>query len=384
VGVTTDPTGRRAFGLVTETSCPGGGSCSGMVGLDLRPPQVVPAPGAALVATGGAARGIAASAYLQTQSIPVNIIATDNSNKAVNVFPLVTVTSADGSVYLFDGDKMSSINANLSAAATHSEIHKDPSGTATDDADGPSNVQVFFGRTQSDSVTLTNGGPLPDLKGQSGQLDSAGSVLSSAGLDFAAKGALVGDRVRLASPPAGCQSTTGGIAIIAAIAAGRLTLDPGLGLTCDASSSASLSATFDVDAPAPGGAAADTYVVTGSTNYPGLLGRVHPGETFTLAGTQFLALGAPPSPAALQFTMGPGDRRDGASYQILMGSGYSPFLFSLPLNTTALLLTMPGAVAFDPRNRYFYAGYQGGGALVELNPSLVRSGDATSGTAVYR
>jgi len=62
------------------------------------------------------------------------------------------------------------------------------------------------------------------------------------------------------------------------------------------------------------------------------------------------------------------------------------FLLTVPITTSSLILTMPGSIAWvpDPQLKSFYAAYQGGSALVELNAENVRNADSTSGLFTFR
>jgi hypothetical protein len=60
------------------------------------------------------------------------------------------------------------------------------------------------------------------------------------------------------------------------------------------------------------------------------------------------------------------------------------FLLTVPITTTSLILTMPGSIAWDPQLLSFYAAYQGGSALVELNAKNVRNANSTAGLDKFR
>jgi hypothetical protein len=61
-------------------------------------------------------------------------------------------------------------------------------------------------------------------------------------------------------------------------------------------------------------------------------------------------------------------------------------LLTVPITSTSLILTMPGSIAWvpDPQLKSFYAAYQGGSALVELNAENVRNANSTAGLKMFR
>ena len=72
------------------------------------------------------------------------------------------------------------------------------------------------------------------------------------------------------------------------------------------------------------------------------------------------------------------------------GDAANPTAFVVPLSnvtsslTAASTLMLPGAMAFDPVRKLFYAAYQGGNALVELDPTTMTSGQTSIGVVVYQ
>ncbi len=376
--ITIDPTGTRLFGLIDSAECGDALGCFGVIGFQLTASggatarTQVPFPGAAPIPVpAGAAEGVARGIAAAPMDLALSV--TPETNTAVDVIGLVMVSLASGSVALIDGQNMVPVNNNSSTDPyIQVSYHHDTTGTAVTftagDADLPSGFTGTAGATQTETVTITNGGALPSLTKRSGTLDLAAGTLTASALDFPALGVKVGDRVRFES---GCDS--GATAAVAAAAKGALTL------TSIAACSASAAVTFDVTAPAPGAdPSADVYVVVGEVS--GLMGRVHPGETFTFDSPSFLGPSA--TATALSFTMGTGDPGDGASYALSLSSGFAAM--EIILTTTTIVLTMPGAVAFDPQLRHFYVAYQGGGALVELDPTAVRVANNSLGIAVFR
>jgi hypothetical protein len=366
-----DPTGTRLFGLIDSAACGGAAGCFGVIGFQLRASDKtpgapalsqVPFPGAAPLpvpanASEGAARGIAASPIDLTLSV------TPASGTATDISGLVMVSLANGAVALIDGAKMAPVGVNVVLTRHVDSAGKD----AALDAGAPTDLRGTPGATRTETVTIANGGTLPSLSQRSGTLESSAGTLTASGVDFPGLGVQVGDRVRFVS---GCSSGASGS--VAAVANGALTL-ASLG---GCSAAGPVEVTFDVTAPPPGdNAEQDVYVVAGSVS--GLMGRVHPGETFTFAGTGFLTASSGP---ALSFKMGSGDHGDGASYVLSLDAT----TMEVSLTARAEVLTMPGAIAFDPQLKFFFVAYQGGGALVEMDPTAIRASSTTSGIAVFR
>lgn len=365
-----DPTGTRLFGLIDSAACDEAAGCFGVIGFQLRAsdrtPGVpalsqVPSPGAAPIpvpesASEGVARGIAASPIDLTFSV------TPASGTPTNISGLVMVSLANGAVALIDGANMAPVGVNVALT-----LHLDSEGKGVELAkDDLTDLLGTPGVTRTETVTVTNGGTLPSLSQRSGALEPSAGTLTASGVDFPGLGAQVGDRVRFLS---GCSPNAS--SSVTAVANGVLTL-ASLG---GCPTAGPVAVTFDVTAPPPGGdPAQDVYVVVGSVS--GLMGRVRPNEVFSFPGTSSLAVSGGP---ALSFKMGAGDHRDKASYVLSLHS-----TMEVSLTARQEVLTMPGAIAFDPQLKFFFVAYQGGGALVEMDPTAIRTSNITSGIAVFR
>jgi hypothetical protein len=365
-----DPTGTRLFGLIDSAACGEEAGCFGVIGFQLRASDKtpgapalsqVPSPGAAPIpvpdsASEGVARGIAASPIDLTLSV------TPASGVPTGISGLVMVSLANGAVALIDGANMTPVGAGV--VLSH---HLDSEGKEVElEAGAPTDLHGTPGTTRTETATIVNGGTLPSLSQSSGALEPSAGTLTASGVDFPGLGVQVGDRVSFLS---GCSPNAS--SSVTAVANGVLTL-----ASLDGCSTAGAAAvTFDVTVPPPGDdPAQDVYVVVGSVS--GLMGRVRPNETFSFAGTSSLTVSGGP---ALSFKMGAGDHRDKASYLLSLHS-----TMRISLTARQEVLTMPGAIAFDPQLEFFFVAYQGGGALVEMDPTAIRTSSTTSGIAVFR
>ncbi|MGI5860670.1 MAG: hypothetical protein ACOX6T_01285 [Myxococcales bacterium] len=337
-----DQVGGRVFGILDSAACAASGSrCGGLFAFGMASRRLEPSADAAPLGVPGTAIGLAVGpATVQT------LVATNEApgepakteKKPLDLERLVLVSSTDGNVYPFDGDRLRMLDANPFGPSVE-VTHAAPDGTATADENGPRNIELAEGAVRSEVVRVTYEGAL--LRDREGTV--AGSVLQS-GPSFEAAGVRAGDRVSFADP-ATCPE-----AEVAAVAADQLELS-GVGASCAGAVS------FTVRP-------VEEYVVAGGDS--GYLGRVRASERFAYQGAYFHRPddydAAKP---AITFEMGSGDPRRDASYLLDIKAGVSASYVTLTG------LSFPGAIAYDSKTKRFFVAHLGGNAVVQLDPATV-------------
>ncbi|HCF59016.1 MAG TPA: hypothetical protein DFS52_13620, partial [Myxococcales bacterium] len=193
-----DRAGERVFGILDSGACASSGSrCGGLFAFGLSSRRLEPSAEAAPLDVPGTAIGLAAGAAMVTVTVTTTSAPGEpatTEKRPLSFDPLVLVSSTDGRIYLFDGDKLRMLDANP-AGPSWSVTHSSPDGTTTEDANGPSNIALAEGAVRSEVVRVTYEGAL--LRDREGIV--AGSVLKS-GSRFEAAGVQAGDRVSFADP----------------------------------------------------------------------------------------------------------------------------------------------------------------------------------------
>ncbi|MBI5544661.1 MAG: hypothetical protein HY901_12285 [Deltaproteobacteria bacterium] len=328
--------GERLFGLLDSEACGGAAPCGGLFAVDLADPTSPTFVGS--FAVPGAARGLAVGADAEI-TLP--------SGATKNIDPLVVVSSTTGSLYVVDGATLTNPGPFVTAL-NRLDSRGERSGSPTDgpqifDAAG-NLVATLTSSARTEELSLLWEGRL--VHSSSG-VPAAGAV-EDQGLDFPALSVQAGDLVTfVASGNCAVATTT-----VSSVAVGRVELAPGFDTSC-------LPAKVEYVVRASG-----SFAVVGTVS--GLVGRVAPGAPFTGAG--------------ISFVMGPGGalERD-AGYVISIVAEYS-----IPVANSTTTLNMPGAAAFDPIGKLFYVVFAGGSALVELNPTDMRSGKTDVGLVTFR
>lgn len=348
MAVSFDPSGTRLFGLLDAEACGSESPCNGMFGVDLTDKASPRLVGVADVP--GTARGLAAGG-----AVPVTL----PNASTPTIDPLVIVSSTDGALYAYDGAAVTPVDTSANEAGEAGQPwvvalkRLEPDGATTDnpttgpqvkDASGNTTIQLTRGVVRTETLTLTWEGAL--VKGRAG-VASAGALEDPA-FDFAARGVRAGDLLVFDGQTA---CATGSVPV-GAVAAGRVTFE-GFDVGCLPQGPVA----YTIRAPG-------AFAVQGSRS--GFLGRIAPNASFTGGGATF--------------EMGSGEPlvRD-ARYELSLGAGIQPF--SVPLVT---VVTMPGAVAYDPVKKFFFAAYPGGNAVIQLDPTQMRSGSADVGVVAFR
>ena len=293
----------------------------------------------------------------QGLAVAADTVVTLPSGSTATVNPLLAISSVDGLVYLYDGAALLPVDAGSGGVPLVASFYLlEPDGSRKDDpVDGPqlkdgsgtSIVGLVHGKVRQEQLEVTWQGAM--ARGRAGVPVPGG--LTDEAFDFGALGVVAGDRVTFEDAPA-CGSATA--ATVETVSGHQLGLD-GFDTSC-----LPVLARYAVRAPG-------TFVVRGTRS--GYLGRLPPGQSFDGAGVSFV--------------MGKGepDIATDASYVLVLTTGIAQFY--LPLGSATSGLAMPGAMAFDPVRKLFYAAYIGGNAVVEIDPTAVRQGETDLGLAIF-
>jgi hypothetical protein len=325
------------------------GACTGLFAIDVERAALV--EGSPLRVP-GLLRGVAVGGAV-TLTVP--------GDTKREIDPLVLVTSIEGALYPVDGATLTLIDAQNSEASV-SVAHVEPNGKSTFSETAPSDITITEGRVTTETVSILYEGLLPDLTKRQGQLEADG--LTSAGTNFAALGVEPGDRldlVDITKDDDPCAAFT-----ITAVDVGKLSIAAGVGAECQGLVSY-------------GVRASEVYVVSGK--HTGLMGRVVEGEDFEFWGEPLYDVGEEIADApALAFRMTGSDPRVDAGWTIAIESGVAPF--AVPISS----LIMPGAIACDRATNDFYVVYQGGNAVLRIEPTKLRhnSVSTSNGLSVFR
>jgi len=338
-----DPTGQRVFGTLDASACD---DCAGVFRFDLESRTRIPS-GEALEIP-GTATGIAVGA-----EATLNVASGDSATTPFAT--RVLVGAPNGAGYLGDGEAMRLIDTDADAPSATTS-HREPDGAETEDANGPVDVVLSEGAARTENVLVVYEGVISGLGSRRASIASGSLVLGGTALDERVR---PGDRVVFETAPSGCPQEAG----VTSVAAGSLGLE-----AVDAACEGEVVVSVRVG---------QAYAVTGQVS--GSLGRVAANETFTWTGTYWhRPEGFNPASPALTFTMGSGDPRRDAGYVVAVDSGVVPFV--IPFDT----LSMPGALAYDPKLKLFFVTFQGGNALIEMEPPLLVSGTTDSGVRAHR
>lgn len=371
-----DPTGKRLFAVIDSLTCTAAGTkaqavtqprtkasstvtpgsegqhagdglegCTGLLAVDVETgtllrdkPLKIP----------GILRGVAAGGSAELE-LP------DGSKRTVE--PLLLAASTEGALYPVDGDSLSLIKATKDAFK-YVLKHVDQKGRESFSETAPEDIAINPMRAMSETVSILYEGKLPQLKDRNGILTAGG--LMSAGTDFAALGAVAGDRVEISSAKKGCESFT-----VTSVSVGQLGLE-------DVPQSCEGQVTYVVRA-------AGTYLVTGSKS--GLMGRVEEGQNFVFEGAEPFDYGEEvSSDPALAFTMNGIDHDTGCGWTIKITTDIAPY--GIPLSA----LIMPESIVCDWTSGDFYVAYQGGNAILRVVPRKLEHGSVSTsdGLTMFR
>jgi hypothetical protein len=345
-----DGRGETVFGVIDSEACETDRPCGGVFAFSLAGRELRPDKSASPMPIPGVARGIAAGGAAS--------VTLSSDVEAIDVAPLVVVSSTNGSLYLLDGGLAGIIDSDPERARTEDTYHLEPDGTRSENANGPTGVQVAEGAARTERVTVTFEGVLPSLKGRKGAVKG---LAIEADLDFGALGVRRGDLLVLEDAPSACKSKEATVGVVDRGLLGLSGFDPGC-----------LPSTVRFTIRAAG-----HYVVAGAQT--GLMGRALANTSFEFKGRYFhRAKDFDPAVPALRFKLGPGDPRRDARFVLEVRSGVAPF--AVPVDA----VSMPTALAFDPVRGLFYSAYLGGNGLVELKPSALRHGRGDLGVSVFR
>ncbi|MGC4114138.1 MAG: hypothetical protein QM765_05835 [Myxococcales bacterium] len=352
-----DQTGNRLFGLLDAEACGSEHPCNGMFRVDMTDPMAPKLAG--FIDVPSTARGLTAGGA---------IVVTLASGAAVTIDPLVMVSATDGSLYAYDGARMvPASDPAVQATASILAFRKfDPLGNeTTNPTDGPQIYQndnaesgvvavLDSSVVRTETLTLTWEGAL--ARGRAGRIVNEG--LEDPAFDFAAMGVQPGDLVLFGAESLG--TCTSNQATVDSVSGGRIVFSNFV--------TGCLVATDVVYTVR----ARQAYVGIGSRS--GFQGRAPLVGSFSVAGVSFdIPVRYEQGNPTNQFVP-PRDTR----YVLSLTSGVPSF--ALPLGTS---LMVPGAMAYDPVRKLFYAAYPGGNAIVEVKPTDMRSGDTTSGLVAY-